>query len=106
MANSPANGRLVVLSCLGLGVLGLLWGCVVADPGYSSGAVYAASGPAYGVATPYYDSDPYWNGWGGGYYGGFYGRGFGGSRLYQGRGRGGRAGASRGFHSAGGGRPH
>lgn len=105
MANSPANGRLqmLLLSCLGLGLLGLLWGCV-ADPGYPPPGVYAASGPVYGVASPYYDGDPFWNGWGGGYYGGFYGQGFGGTRLYRG---GGGRGAFRGGggHGAGGGHP-
>lgn len=107
MGNNPANGRLqiVVLSCLGLGVLGLLWGCV-ADPGYSPPGVYTASGPVYGAQAPYYDGDFFWDGWGGGYYSGFYGQGFGGTRLYRGIGHA-RTGASRGFQGTShGGRSH
>jgi hypothetical protein len=91
MANDAAIGmgnlRMVALSCLGLAVLGLLWGCAVESGGFSSPGIYGPPGPAYGVAGPY-DGDPFWNGWGGGYYGGFYGRGFGGTRLYHGGGRG------------------
>ncbi len=113
MANEPdseseragaVRPRMIVVICLGLGVLGLLWGCAV-DPGYSSPAIYGAPGPVYGVEAPY-DGDTFWNGWGGGYYGGYYGRGFGGSRLYRGGWRGG-AHAFRGGgggHGGGGGR--
>ncbi len=99
MANSPANRplRMVVLGCLALGISG----CVV-DPAYEPAGVYGAAGPVYGVDGPYFAGDPFWNGWGGGYYGGFYDRGFGGTRLYRGGGHGG-AGASRGFHGASGG---
>jgi len=75
--------RMVIVSCLGLGPLGLVWGCMV-DPGIPPpAAYYGAPGSVYGADAPYYD-ESFWGAWGGGGYGGFYGRGFGGTRLYHG----------------------
>ncbi len=85
----------IFLSVMGLGLIGLLWGCVV-DAGPAPYGGYASVGPVYGPEYPYYN-EPYWNGWGGSYYGGFYGRGYGGTRLYRGGGHGGGGGGCGGY---------